>query len=419
MKNRLPFTYAALLLCVAAFAVPAIAQPKVYFSDQNGGQVLRTDLDGSNQEPLVFDLTAPRGVAVETTTNKLYWCDQSLGTIGRSDLDGSNAETIHIDSNSPSLIHIVPGIQTIYFLEGFPSQILSANLDGSNAKTIFQQAANSSGFNDFAVDPASDLIYWSEKDSAQIRRAKLSDASGQITLVDESLNFSAVPMKGLAIDTAHNKIYYTMGNALRSAALNDGSNKQNVMPLGMPGEAVALDLINSRVYVSSPDGDFGVISSGLDGSNIQEFASGSSVYGLAVDPRLRTLTPGTVINNAPIIVVNDHDATITMEKFAHASLSAAAAHAIAGLIAEAAQKKVKLGITYRLVVERTSDSDGNSVVGDVRRRDSKRNQITLKNLEPGQYTAKYRVFITKQDRRGTHTAAKTKFSPTGGFTINE
>jgi hypothetical protein len=72
------------------------------------------------------------------------------------------------------------------------------------------------------------------------------------------------------------------------------------------------------------------------------------------------------------------------------------------------KRSTTLSVQYDVVVDSTS------IASIERKRTSKKNIITLSGLNPGEYTAKYRLLAVDKKNK---VAFKTKFSPSSSFTI--
>ena len=136
------------------------------------------------------------------------------------------------------------------------------------------------------------------------------------------------------------------------------------------------------------------------------------------------LNPRTVIAEPPgVIVFQESDGSssvkLVFEKFAGAvSVARSSAQAAAALSAPSelgfqsealrvGTRSVKLKVRYDVLVT-PEDIKANLI-----RKSSKRAELTLKGLKPGNYNAKYRAHGTQDDK----TVFKTKFSPSRSFNI--
>ena len=119
-----------------------------------------------------------------------------------------------------------------------------------------------------AVDQAGGKIYWSEGWAHRIKRANL-DGSGQEVIVDNSSNVYSTPLD-LELDLTNQKIYWTDPGLKRvfRADLN-GANLQQVLKAGA-ALGLALDLEHGKAYVGEGAGLSAqrIVSVNLDGSGM-------------------------------------------------------------------------------------------------------------------------------------------------------
>ncbi len=139
------------------------------------------------------------------------------------------------------------------------------------------------------------------------------------------------------------------------------------------------------------------------------------------------VSPTTPLVDPPAVVVNDQSVTITLKLFSGVTLnplpggsqSARLANAIMQA-KRATPKKQALGkpsFAYEVVVTRVSDTEGNAVRNDVRRKIVKTNLLTLQNLKSGSYTANYRVVVSRKKAGKNKVVGRTGFSPAATFNI--
>lgn len=131
------------LIGVAGIALD-LASEKMYWADQQGGKVQRADLDGMNVE-LVSSASAPTGIDLDLTNGKVYWVNSTgSGEIVRSDLDGSNRETLvlggmsfprdlALDLLAPDLVpEPVPSMPSVW---AFPALVIALAVTSLTAWT--------------------------------------------------------------------------------------------------------------------------------------------------------------------------------------------------------------------------------------------------------------------------------------------
>ena len=93
MTRQRHLSAAGLVLLLAG---PVLAQ-KIYFTDAGGPQSLihRSNLDGTNVENLVTSgLANPFAIALDVGAGKMYWTDFDGMNLKRSNLDGSDIQTL-------------------------------------------------------------------------------------------------------------------------------------------------------------------------------------------------------------------------------------------------------------------------------------------------------------------------------------
>lgn len=129
----------------------------------------------------------------------------------------------------------------------------------------------------------------------------------------------------------------------------------------------------------------------------------------------RPVAPGTKIETPPVIVVTKKTAKVVMEKFKSAALkkykpksSSAEADVVDEAIVALLEAKAKATFEYEVTVKKSGGHKN-----DIRKTNSKRNQVTFKNLSPGNYTSTYRVNISSNGKQ----VGRSTQSPKATFTI--
>ncbi len=194
---------------------------KIYFSDfevTGSGNIWRCNLDGSNLEAIVSNLTDPYGIALDLTAGKVYWVDD-LGNVSRANLDGSSQEIglVNIPSGQMRAISLDPANNKMYFYEVNLENLYVANMDGSNPNILF------SGVYGYAIlaDAVNGKIYFDDQNSGTLVIANL-DGSNKQTFDNDGTR-----IYGMAIDRTENKLYWSgrdSGNLTRANL--DGSNPE-------------------------------------------------------------------------------------------------------------------------------------------------------------------------------------------------
>ena len=257
---------------------------KIFWVDFLDGEILRSNLNGSDVEVVLSGLGSPRGIAVDATDSKLYWTDEGPNKIQCANLDGSNVqELIYIkDVRSPTSIALDVDAGKMYWIQTFvsSSEIWRANLNGSNPQKILGTSLDS--LNGIALDAAGGKIYWSQTGflaSNKIRRANL-DGSNVQTLVTTGWGTPS----GIALDVNAGKMYWTDSREHRIQRANlDGSNVQTLVTSGLDAPVdITLDIADGKMYWAERLGGK-IRRANLDGSNVQTLLSGlRRPYGIAL-----------------------------------------------------------------------------------------------------------------------------------------
>ncbi len=233
----------------------AEAQSKIYWTEDQTGNITRANLDGSDVEVLLTG--SPNTIAIDTTGRKMYWIE--MGSIFRANLDGSAIE--QLVTGSVSALSLNEVARTKYWIEN--GSIFQASLDASTGTALLTGAPTS-----IAVDGTIGKIYWIE--GGTIFRANL-DGSAIESLLTGSPSV-------IAVDGAGGKIYWIeLGNIWRANL--DGSAFEEL--LTGSADTIALDKVDGKIYFSKGDH---IRRANLDGTVVEDLVGGlPPVLGLAID----------------------------------------------------------------------------------------------------------------------------------------
>ena len=129
----------------------------LYISDYDGGQILRTNLDGEEQVIFRSGLIGPNGLAIDYQTNQLYW-DTDSG-IQRGDI--SNADVNQLEdfvtgqANDPDGLAIDHSTRTLFWVN-YNGGVWRKNLDGGAESEIIPLVEGGS------ITVAGDRIYFDQ-----------------------------------------------------------------------------------------------------------------------------------------------------------------------------------------------------------------------------------------------------------------
>lgn len=117
------------------------------------------------------------------------------------------------------------------------------------------------------------------------------------------------------------------------------------------------------------------------------------------------VTPQTKLTDPPVVTLSNRNVTFVFVAFSEAQFGNARR------VGRAAKPKAKVSFNYELVITRPGKNK------ETIRKTSKRNSITVKNIKPGSYNAKYRVQISRKEPKKPVVVKNTKFSPPARFTV--
>ncbi len=181
----------------------------LYWTDKDFSKIQRLNLDNDCLEDILTasdGLVEPRGLAIDTSTNKMYWSDGTLGEIHRANLDGSGDEILLAGLFFPTDLALDTDNGKIYFSQTDLSapipmpRIRKVDLDGTGP---IEDVITGIGVPYYlTLDLTNSRIYWSDLNNTVIRRANL-DGTG---IVDLITGLSHV--RDIVLDVPGNMIYW-------------------------------------------------------------------------------------------------------------------------------------------------------------------------------------------------------------------
>ena len=184
---------------------------KVYYSDDDNGQVVSVNLDGTGQEILLSDLNEPRGLALNDDGTKLYVAEKSGDAIWEVTLSDKSSKELYTLSNfdlpednylSPVGLAYFNGVLYMTCVAEGAESVWSAKADGSDAKVKQLLNFDDAGYGySIAVDAASSLLYIDNYNNNEIFSASLDGSSSK------KVTITTGKVYGLAI--YGNKIYFS------------------------------------------------------------------------------------------------------------------------------------------------------------------------------------------------------------------
>ncbi len=430
------------------------------------GTIERADFDGSNKEILKSGLDSPTHLAIDLVNDKIYWTTSN--SIFRGNLDDDTAEEITNLSGYTANIQglaLDPAAGLLFWstnisinTELFKSTIDSDinNMSVNNLLTLL----NSETMFGLVANQRTSEVNWADSTGWQIQYAGYSD-NAPATLYAEASTLGASGLKGVALDYPEENIYYgyeyDAEKFILKASLSGSEASLNAF-LTLSGNISALALSCGRYFTTDsdkdgaidcndtcPDNSNKILDAGVCGCGLEDIDTdydgtfdcedicpederkieeGLCGCGLIEDINAdgeeicadnRQLTPNTEIENPPIVEVQEEEILIILEKFVNPTLTLKKkkkkkknSERISG-----DKQSVEISATKYKVSYEVQYSITGAKKKDITKLTTKRNELTLRNLPPGNYSLKYRVAINDN---GT-AVAKTRFSPTAEFSI--
>jgi len=224
--------------------------------NRNDGSIERADLDGRNRKTIIPQggTFTPKQLQLDKENGKLYWCDREGMRVMRSNLDGSNIEPL-VDSShgdprpGPDLTRWCVGIALdagrgqIYWTQKGPDKgglgrLFRADIEipkGENAANRTDIEVLFDGLPepiDLELDLENRLLYWTDRGDPPrgntVNRAPM-DADSRKRPVPEILYQHLMEGIGIAIDFKGGRMFFTdLAGSVYTAKL-DGSEKRTLL----------------------------------------------------------------------------------------------------------------------------------------------------------------------------------------------
>ena len=254
-------------ITVVAVLIRESQRPPMYWVDADVGTL--QSLTGSSIDRLVPSVQNATSVVMDMAGDKVYWAEQTgnnSGRIRRANLNGSNVQLVRELTSVPQELALDTANGTLY-LTNSRGKVQRMNLNGSDFEADL--IVNLQSPRGIAVDPAGGKVYWTEQtgnNSGRIRRANLNGSNIQSVRELRSV------LQGLALDAANGKLYLTNSRGkVQQMNLNGSGFQPNlIVDLDSP-RGIAVDVAGDKVYWTE---EGKIRRANLDGSNPQDVATG-------------------------------------------------------------------------------------------------------------------------------------------------
>jgi len=225
---------------------------KIYYSDDDNGQVVRVNTDGTEQEIVAEGIAGPRGLAVNDDATQLFVADRGADEILSFDLS-TGEKTVLYDSTA-----MATAIEGAEFM---PEAFLPEGLTFHNGELFFT-----------CVDFDAETLWRASADGSSVERL--------LDYGEAGFGYSVI------VDTENDVLIFDdadTNNLLTSAF--DGSGISEVVGTDDYTYGIGIDYVTSKLYWSTRDGS--VKRANRDGSEVETLVSadeGRTNRGLVVVP---------------------------------------------------------------------------------------------------------------------------------------
>lgn len=215
---------------------------KIYYSDDDNGQVVRVNPDGSEQEIVAEGIAGPRGLAVNEDATQLFVADRGADEILSFDLS-TGEKTVLYDSTDlanaigdgaqpesfwPEGLTFNNGELFFTCVDFDAEAIWRASADGSLVSRLadYFELDEAYGYS-IIVDPSTDQLIFDNAQDAELLISNL-DGTGFESLLTTTDNENSNTY-GLALDESSGKIYWSTSDGSVKRANRDGREVETLV----------------------------------------------------------------------------------------------------------------------------------------------------------------------------------------------
>ena len=251
------------------------------------GKIQMAGTDGNNLTDIISNLNMPCGLAVDdvSTPKKVYFSERGESKIIRVNLDGSNPEDVITDVSGIRDLELDLIERKIYWVRDTwdDDAVQRADMDGlnSNIEELYHSTSTIYDFLGIGLDCMNKYVYWTQRNngcSDKIRRMKF-DLTGFENVVVYPQNSLIGPWD---IDVQGNKIYWTdcgLSEDIIYSANLDGSEIDTVIK-EVDCQFFTIDTAASKIYWSE---NYKIGCANLDGTGRQEIVTGLGSFLMGID----------------------------------------------------------------------------------------------------------------------------------------
>jgi hypothetical protein len=286
---------------LALFFPPTVFGQQVYWSQTSSqGLIGRVNADGTGSIS-VTSAQATFGMEALPSHPYVYWLDATSRTIRRAnrDLSGDVPWVTGLPPNTSLNVAIDPAADLLVWTETSTNRLGRARLsDGAHLGTFASPAEVTE---DVALDTVNQRIYWTTMFAGEVYSARYDGTDVNLLFTNTGLNRA---ISGIDLDLASGRMYVGIRDQSRIVRANlDGSDAQTVLTLPFDERPFGMDFFDGRLYWA--DWDQGRLRSARDdGTDLRTILGGlSSPRQVAVVPEPAAVVTGTCVLLALLVRV--------------------------------------------------------------------------------------------------------------------
>jgi len=197
---------------------------KVYWTDTEKESIYRCNVDGTEQEAIVTNLSNPRGLVIDTSRNKIYWSDTGNNAIKKSNLDGTEAE-VFLKINTPNNLYINPVNDGIYWVNTSQRAIQWTKLDKPDGRweTVTSLERTDRDM-ELAFDFIKKEIYWLEPYSDYLKKVNWDRTAPEAFYIGDHET-----ARSLKLDKSNQVLYWINDSAFEGQFKKFDLVKKNIV----------------------------------------------------------------------------------------------------------------------------------------------------------------------------------------------
>ena len=157
----------------------------MYWLDHEKAQIMRSDLEGGNQELIVSDsLARPTAIALSVEDNLLFWSDMQLKRVFASNLNGDMIRPItEKQENYAVRLEVDPVAKQLYWSDDVTRTISRMNFEGEAEEVLYTGGEGEYPFGLF-IDHENGWLYWTDYGIGGVKRMELENGLPETIIED-------------------------------------------------------------------------------------------------------------------------------------------------------------------------------------------------------------------------------------------